>query len=87
MRVIRSRERTLKTMVAARAAELKTSFEAQISRQYDPRENPIWNEAVETAKAAVQGNRVNEGVTKGRNGESVESSGSREDDCDGCREP
>jgi hypothetical protein len=54
MRVLRSREKTLKTMVVARAAELKTSFEAQISRQYDPRENPIWNEAVNAAKAAVE---------------------------------
>lgn len=58
MRVLRSREKTLKTMVIARAAELKTSFEAQISRQYDPRENPIWNEAVNVARAAVQAAEV-----------------------------
>lgn len=53
MRVIRSREKALRTMVTARAAELKSSFEAQISRVYDPRENPIWNEAVSAAEAAV----------------------------------
>ncbi len=53
MRVIRSREKALKTMATARAAELKSSFEAQISRVYDPCENPIWNEAVSAAQAAV----------------------------------
>lgn len=53
MRVIRSREKALKTMAVARAAELKSEFEAQISRVYDPAENPIWDEAVKAAKAAV----------------------------------
>jgi hypothetical protein len=54
LKVIRGRERVAKFAAAQRAAELRTDFEAQISKIYSFDDNDIWKAAMAAATQATE---------------------------------
>ena len=64
-RLVRQREKVLKSAAKARSADLMVDFECQMAAEYQPQDDPVWLEAEREAAAAVaEAKRANTSVSR-----------------------